>query len=521
MFMSGIIGLDLQASTFDIESQYILLFNSKNACYHYLNPQLQKNDSFISLASEHDYFSGMDERAQKAHQTHLLNSCKRILFLNTIFSKKPPNMQSAINDLTCMTLPQQSTLYISTPESYCDISQPNSLLSCFEKTSIWAKKNQLCIRYIIYGHRVNSILKPKLVGLNRYISGLASLQQFDDNSYDYHIAFWCNHHGVNANKNYVITLNDKMYFTVIKNEYLPLQTHIQYADEERIYVATTALNENVTMHDSVIIIDTNQALFKLMDVTQIQASTVVLGYDQTSDLNALALDCYLLRRSKGSAIKIIIRETSPCLRYIDEKLLLNAGVNLIIPYNVSFSRSVSLVEAIQGQIFTRNIPNSASSLLKINQDFDQIGYLPNRDFKQYSLKLMNIVEQKHLRFALVKLTLLSTMKAIKCLKLCHIHRQGDIVTACDHAIYVLFSAIRLNDVHSTLDQLFDIPIKSLFLSYTIIDNATDLEAELAVIIKRAEIIEITKTSNKTSTNVSNKKMHVHTFSVNKPLRINK
>ncbi|MCL1123636.1 cellulose biosynthesis protein BcsE [Shewanella surugensis] len=517
--MSGIIGLDLQASTHDMQCQYIHLFNTKHASTVYLNPLLQQSSSFISLTSEQDYFSGMTEQTQKEHQAHLLRFCERVFFLNKLRAKKPPNIQNAINDLTCITLPKKSILYISIPERYCHSAKKNNLQSFFKQTSNWAKDSQICINFIIYGNQVNSMLKPKLIGLSQYLSGLTSLHQIDDKEYDYHIAFWCNHHGVIANHRYVITLDENNDFTVTQNESQPDQTNTRYADEERIYVASTALDKKVAIRESVIVINNNDELFTFINTVQIQASTIVLSYHQTSELESLALHCYLLRRTKGNAIKIIIRETAPSLRYIDEKLLLNAGVNLIIPFSVSFSRCVSLVEALQGQIFTRNIPQSTTDLLKINQDFDQIGYLPNPAFKDYCLKLMSIVEQKSIRFALIKLTLISTMKAIDCLHLCHINRFGDIVTVCDHALYVLFSAIRLNDVHSTLNQLFDIPIESLFLSYFIIDNANDLETELAVIINRAEIIQITEKVTYISKSINSKAKASRTLSINKPLNI--
>ncbi len=322
-----------------------------------------------------------------------------------------------------------------------------------------------------------------------------------------------------TDKTYRLKINNENYFIALKEVASPSSINTSYHDTERIYVTATALHESVTLHNSVNVINTNEELFSLLDSISVQASTIVLSYQKISELESMSRQCYHLRKSKGSAIKIVIREMTSILRYIDEKLLLNAGVNFIIPFNVSFSRCISLIESIQGQIFTRKLPNNENELLKYNQDFDQKGYLANTDFKDYCSKIMVIAAQKSIRFALIKLSLLSSMKAIDCLHLCHIYRDGDIVTACNHALYVFFSAIRLNDVHATLNQLFDIPIESLFLSYTIIDNAIDIKAELPIIIKRAQPIKIETLLEKQNLYDDTKKKTVQ-FSINKPLTLN-
>ena len=71
----------------------------------------------------------------------------------------------------------------------------------------------------------------------------------------------------------------------------------------------------------------------------------------------------------------------------------------------------------------------------------------------------------------------------ECLRLCHIRRDGDIVTACNNALYVLFSAIRHNDINVALNNIFEFPIRDLFHTVQTYDTQHDIEAELQNIIE--------------------------------------
>ncbi|WP_298769564.1 cellulose biosynthesis protein BcsE [uncultured Shewanella sp.] len=517
--MSGIIDLNLQAETNDIQCQYVYLFTNQETSIIYLNSIMDSTHSFISFVNKEDYFSVLKKENQLKHQSYLIKYCKNIWFLDKFTSQSTIQIDQLVNEFKNIIFPKQSNLIISIPENHFYNLNDQQMLSFFKNTSNWAKTDSICLKIIIYGNKISNAIKNKLMGLNQYVSGVCTFNAINKERYDYHISFWCNQHGVSSDKTYRLKINNENHFIALKENISSSGVYPRYHDEERIYVTATALDKEITLNKNVNIINSNEELFTLLETISIQASTIILSYQKISELESISRQCYLLRKSKGNAIKIIIREITSVLRYIDEKRLLNAGVNFIIPFNVSFSRCVSLVESIQGQIFTRNLPDSADELLKLNHHFDQKGYIPNTDFKDYCSKIMIIAEQESIRFALIRLSLLSSMKAIHCLNLCHIHRDGDIVTACDHALYVFFSAIRLNDVHATLNQLFDIPIESLFLSYTIIDNVIDIKTELPVIIKRTEKIKIGKLLKQNTHHSEIQKDPVR-FSINKPLTLN-
>ncbi len=77
------------------------------------------------------------------------------------------------------------------------------------------------------------------------------------------------------------------------------------------------------------------------------------------------------------------------------------------------------------------------------------------------------------------------MSAEECLRLCHIRRDGDVVTAANNALYVLFSAIRKTDIDIAINRIFEFPVRDLFRSTITLEIKEDIEVELRHIIENS------------------------------------
>ncbi|MFY1079425.1 BcsE family c-di-GMP-binding protein, partial [Escherichia coli] len=64
---------------------------------------------------------------------------------------------------------------------------------------------------------------------------------------------------------------------------------------------------------------------------QAREATVVLAIDENAQVDALARLLHRLRRERGNALKLVVRELQPCLRYADERLLMQCGCSLVVP----------------------------------------------------------------------------------------------------------------------------------------------------------------------------------------------
>jgi cellulose biosynthesis protein BcsE len=528
--MSGILNLDLNAASFDCTCQYINLFNTKKSSFKYIDRFITdiKLVSFVSLSNVDDYFSGFDINERQKIYDNMDVNCQKKFFVGSKFTKKNIDFKKLVNDLIKIRLRTDSILLVSIPNKIFEQCNNNDIALFFIKTKNWATNQKIAINFIIYGATVTSTIKPKLALLNRYISGLATLQHIDDSHSNYHVIFWGSHHGVTSNVEFNISTNSRNQYCVTSRENdSNYRSGLKLNDDDRVYVSKTAIDNGIQVPGKVIITNTNIDTFNIIETIHIQASTVILSCYDTHEVKQLALDCFHLRRKAGGAVKIIVREMAQCLRYSDEKFLMKAGVNLITPYNMSYAKFLSLIEALQGQVFTRQIPNSIESLLKFDKEYGYKGYLSNENFVSYCSKLIEISEQTQLHFSLIRLNLLPGMSSEECLRLCHIRRDGDIATACEHAIYILFSAVRMNDAETALNNIFEIPVIDLFHSHAIIENNYDFELELELenIVKHAIDIPDDVTNLSTEKQIFSRnneqtkpKSAITQFATNKPLK---
>ncbi|MEN1245921.1 BcsE family c-di-GMP-binding protein, partial [Pseudomonas aeruginosa] len=77
---------------------------------------------------------------------------------------------------------------------------------------------------------------------------------------------------------------------------------------------------------------------------------------------------------RGSAMKILVRENTASLRATDERLLLACGANMVIPWNAPLSRCLTMIESVQGQKFSRYVPEDITTLLSMTQPLKLRGF---------------------------------------------------------------------------------------------------------------------------------------------------
>ncbi len=69
-----------------------------------------------------------------------------------------------------------------------------------------------------------------------------------------------------------------------------------------------------------------------------------------------------LRRQRGSAMKILVPGMRRPARAADERLLLACGANMVIPWNAPLFRCLTMIESVQGQKFSRYVPEDITPL---------------------------------------------------------------------------------------------------------------------------------------------------------------
>lgn len=487
--MSSIHGLSAITSEREIKSVYVNLFSHKRMAIDYLiNTTCNTgNSSLTSFSDKASFLSGLNDSTLLKFNNLSAEHLDKIFFISNKASTKKPNPVFLAKDIHRINIAKKSHFNLIIPDSILVQCEDSDVRLFLQQLSALSYKKESVVNVYIYGHLATSILKPKLLTNNHFISGLATMTALDDSRYGYLVDFWSNKHGVKSEEEYILTHDkaDKLIATPYEKVQASEVTEDK-ADSERIYISREAIGESTNVPKEMHIAEDNQNLISMLDSPR--ASTLIFSCASQDEVQQLALDCYRLRMKAGRQLKIIIRETQQCLRYADEKFLLRAGVNLISPVQVPQMRFMTQVEAIQGQMLTRSLPQNLDALLKYDVKFGSKGYLNNRDFVQYCTDVIASSTRSNVNFALIKLNLLPGMSAEECLRLCHIRRDGDVVTACNKALYVLFSAIRHNDIEVALNNIFEFPTRDLFHSTRSFETQYDIESELKYIMEDEVVI---------------------------------
>ncbi|ENG5982229.1 cellulose biosynthesis protein BcsE [Vibrio sp. 1641] len=487
--MSAISGLSAITSEKEISSVYVNLFTHKQMVIDYLFSTLPENNntSLTSFTDKETFLSALnDEALCKFNELSTLH-IEQCFFLSNKFTNKAPNAINLVKDIRQTNIKKLSTYILVVPDSLLSSSDDYFVSVFLRNLNELASNKKLTISVCIYGHLTTSLLKPILISHNRYIAGLATMTSFDDARYCYLVDFWSNKHGVISQDEYLLSnTKDKKLKATSYETHQPRAIQEDKSDSDRIYISRGAFRESEKAPKGMSMAESNQELIAMLNNPR--SSTIVFSCDNQSEVQQIALDCYRLRSAYGRQLKIIVRETQQCLRYADEKFLLRSGANFISHAQIPPMRFMTQVEAIQGQMLTRPTPDSLEALLKYDLKFGSKGYLQNQDFSQYCIDVISHSTHSNVNFALIKLNLLPGMTAEECLRLCHIRRDGDVVTACNKALYVLFSAIRHSDIDIALNNIFEFPVRDLFHSTHTFDTQLDIETELKFIVQDEAVI---------------------------------
>ncbi|MBS9989151.1 cellulose biosynthesis protein BcsE [Vibrio alginolyticus] len=487
--MSAISGLSAITSEKEISSVYVNLFTHKQIVIDYLFSTLPENNntSLTSFTDKETFLSALnDEALCKFNELSTLH-IEQCFFLSNKFTNKAPNAINLVKDIRQTNIKKLSTYILVLPDSLLSSSDDYFVSTFLRNLNELANNKKLTISVCIYGHLTTSLLKPILISHNRYIAGLATMTSLDDARYCYLVDFWSNKHGVISQDEYLLSnTKDKKLKATSYETHQPRAIQEDKSDSDRIYISRGAFRESEKAPKGMSMAESNQELIAMLNNPR--SSTIVFSCDNQSEVQQIALDCYRLRSAYGRQLKIIVRETQQCLRYADEKFLLRSGANFISHAQIPPMRFMTQVEAIQGQMLTRPIPDSLEALLKYDLKFGSKGYLQNQDFSQYCIDVISHSTHSNVNFALIKLNLLPGMTAEECLRLCHIRRDGDVVTACNKALYVLFSAIRHSDIDIALNNIFEFPVRDLFHSTHTFDTQLDIETELKFIVQDEAVI---------------------------------
>ncbi|CNH31223.1 cellulose biosynthesis protein BcsE [Yersinia aldovae] len=365
-------------------------------------------------------------------------------------------LQHLTSDLMRALRPQQRLFILLAPASLWHTHTREEIQQWLQHTQQWLDEQQCTLIVLCHGTGVNKV-KNQLVSQHRYLQGLSSLQWQQDNA-QYIVSWWSSEKGVAANQSVLLEPNEQGWSMAVQvQEALP-----QSRNDEHLYLAESHVLEGAPpLSSHWQLLESNELLAQR--AINAHASTVIFALTQSEQIDEMAHQIHNLRKQRSSAMKIVVREMNASLRYSDERLLLACGANLIVPHVAPLSRFLTMLEGIQGQRFSRHVPEDINALLEALRPLQRKGYLPPAEFCQAVLQLMNnTLLPENGKGVLVALRAVPGLQARQALTLCHLRRYGDVVTVADNRLVLFLSTCRINDLDTALSYIFRLPVAEAF-----------------------------------------------------------
>lgn len=391
-----------------------------------------------------------------------------------LFTFKPmkESLLSLRNDLLCSVIPDQYLFILPTADSLWQAFNADELRAWLHAMNRWAE-HQNCSFLIISNGPHNERLTSLLINQYRGLNGLAALSNLGGD-YRLDVEFWCNERGVSAQQHIELE-----YFQGQWTQSSTANSAPQPINDSRLILSHKVVLEGAPpLSEYWSLFEDNESLYSMARTAQ--AATVIFSLTQNSQIERLATMVHALRRQRGSALKLVIREQSANLRATDERLLLGCGASLIVPGSSSLSRCLSLIESIQGQVFNRQIPEDIQVLIKAMHPLELRGYQNWNTFCQaLDIVLNNPLMPEDARGVLVALRPVPGLRVEQALTLCRPNRMGDIMTLGDNRLYLFLTFCRINDLDIALKHIFPLPIGDLISNRLVWYEDKQLAAELS------------------------------------------
>ena len=335
----------------------------------------------------------------------------------------------------------------------------------------WAKFH--CCTFLVLnpGADIDKQLSP-LLREHRRLSGLASLRYHGD-SHLFDIVWWGSEKGVSAQQQ-LIVMQDRNGWRLAENEEPVVQPR---SDDKAVLCNLRVLEGAPALSEYWALFETNDALFTAARTAQ--AATVLFSITQNVQIEQLGRSIHTLRRQRGSALKIVVREQAPCLRATDERLLLSCGANIVIPCSATLSRSLTLIESVQKQKFTHHVPENFATLLDWSRPLNLRGY---QDWETFCKAVHNIITNTLLpqdsKGVMVALRPAPGLRIEQALALCRPNRMGDIMTIGNNRLVLFLSFCRINDLDTALHHILPLPTGDIFSNRMVWFEDKQIAAEI-------------------------------------------
>lgn len=343
---------------------------------------------------------------------------------------------------------------------------PAACWDCFagERLEAWCAEQRHWLALsdctlLVLSHGPGEDLDGRLLACNEPLAGLASLQRRDGGLH-YQLHFWRNALGVQAAIE-APWLRGAHGFVCL-GERASGDASPAASDRQLVFAERTALEGAPALSEHWKLFDDEAAL--LAAAGRATAACVIFTLTDNAAVEAVAERLFALRQRRGRALRLVVRELQPCLRFLDERLLLACGASLIVPAGTALSRFLGLLDSLSGQLWTRTLPDDLPALLKRLRPPPQRGLLPAGEFAALVGELLagGDGERDHL---LLRLRPAAGLTLAQIFGQCRLRRAGDLACVVGGELWLFLFACRRDALEMALGHIFRLPWRELFVAY--------------------------------------------------------
>lgn len=412
------------------------------------------------LPPEHALIARAISKGSKIHYYHMVEGKKALKYLAIDISRLPRF--------------RQQLLIVMLPAALANSLEITAFEKWLHNITEQCKIQNFPTLVVCYGKGIHTII-PRLYTHNRLLYGLATLN-VDIYPAKYVISWWHNQFGVEANSAYAL-LPHSPGWKITTPQASAEQTNT-LGDDQWMYLAQSSILEGAPpLSDKWFLFADNE---RLVDRgLHARAATLIFALSGNDQIETLARQIHLLRIQRGNALKIVVREMYPALRYIDQRLLQACGASLIVPHAARLSSFLTLLDDIQQGSYNRYVPENIELLLQGRLPSHHKGYLPLPVFCEVLHSIMGqttlALENHGILLALLPVSGISPPQAMS---LCHLRRDGDVLTLTERHLYLFLSNCQVSDVDNVLNFLFSLPTADVFQNRTLWYQDNDIQTEV-------------------------------------------
>ncbi|HDS1675273.1 TPA: cellulose biosynthesis protein BcsE [Stenotrophomonas maltophilia] len=381
-----------------------------------------------------------------------------------LFQRSHHGMQQALRGLP-QDLPRVASAatglsLVQFPVAALDGWDDTRLARWCERLQRWAGQAGQIVLLLCHGEVAT--LAPRLLPLNRACAGVAQLHPHRG-ALQLLLHYWSNSHGVVAQRSFGVLQEGTGLRHVAEADSGDEAASLASGSDRDVFLAQADVLEGAPPLS---------AAWRLYDgwagllpaALQAREATVVLAINENAQVDALARLLHRLRRERGTALKLVVRELQPCLRYADERLLMQCGCSLVVPADTPLPRLLTLLETVQRQRWQGQLADDPEPLIRAHRPPSLSGLVNAARFRQIAAERID-QDGSAVESAVLALQPVAGLRAEQTLQQLRIRRQGDLACIYRGQVRLFLFGCRRDAVEQALGNLFRLPWRELFDGY--------------------------------------------------------